>query len=97
MYAVILEDNDEFAAMRAKYMAQHLAFLEAHADEIMTAGPLTDTADGTPAGGLWLVKANSRQEVCSLLHADPFWPTGLRKSFRILEWKQVFKDGSRQV
>jgi uncharacterized protein YciI len=28
---------------------------------------------------------------------DPFWPTGLRKSVRILAWKQVFADGRRSI
>jgi uncharacterized protein YciI len=27
--------------------------------------------------------------------ADPFWPTGLRHSVRILSWSQVFADGKR--
>ena len=28
-----------------------------------------------------------------LVHEDPFWPTGLRKSVRVLLWKRVFADG----
>jgi hypothetical protein len=31
-----------------------------------------------------------------LCERDPFWPTGLRKSVRILEWRQVFADGQVQ-
>jgi hypothetical protein len=26
---------------------------------------------------------------------DPFWPTGLRRSARVLAWKQVYADGAR--
>ncbi len=52
---------------------------------------------GTSAGGLWVVKAASPQAVQSLIEADPFWPTGLRKSVRVLEWTQVFADGKRRI
>ena len=31
----------------------------------------------------------------ALVKADPFWPTGLRKSVRILKWNQVFADGQQ--
>jgi hypothetical protein len=31
------------------------------------------------SGGLWLVEANSADDVRGLCEKDPFWPTGLRK------------------
>lgn len=97
MYAVLFEDNTSHADMRPKHMPDHLAFLERHAASIHTAGPLKDTADNTPAGGLWLVEADSPQAVRALIEADPFWPTGLRKSVRVLEWTQVLAGGKRQI
>ena len=83
--------------MRARHMAAHLAFLEENAASVQAAGPLKDTADAAPAGGLWLVEAASPEAVHALVKADPFWPTGLRKSYRVLEWTQVFKDGKRCI
>ncbi len=97
IYAVFLEDDASRAEVRAKYMPDHLSFLERNASSILAAGPLKDTASDAPAGGLWIVQADSPQAVQSLLEADPFWPTGLRKSIRILEWTRVFSDGKRQV
>ena len=97
IYAVILEDDASRTDMRAKHMPDHLSFLERNAASIHAAGPLRDTADDTPAGGLWIVQADSPQAVQALLEADPFWPTGLRKSIRILEWTRVFSGGKRQV
>lgn len=94
LYAVLLEDNDDHAEMRSLHMPEHLAFLEHHADKIRAAGPLKDPATDTPAGGLWLVDADTSGDVRALVEADPFWPTGLRKSCRILEWKQVFGNGN---
>lgn len=96
IYAVLFEDDESHADMRARYMAEHLAFLESNAGTIQAAGPLTDTAGGSPAGGLWLVEADSSQAVGELIEADPFRPTGLRKSIRVLQWTQVFaRDGKK--
>ena len=97
IYAVLLEDDARRADARAKHMADHLAFLERNAATIQAAGPLKDTASEAPAGGLWIVEADIPGGVQSLLESDPFWPTGLRKSVRILEWTQVFADGERQI
>ncbi len=97
MYAVLLKDNSSRADARAKYMPDHLSFLEHNAASIDAAGPLKDTASSAPAGGLWIVRADSPQAVQSLIEADPFWPTGLRKSVRVLEWTRVFSDGKRQI
>ena len=99
IYAVLFEDEDTRADMRLKHMPEHLAFLERHAREIVAASPLMDATNDTPAAGgrLWIVNASTPRGVRSLIEADPFWPTGLRKSVRILEWTQVFVDGKRRV
>jgi len=96
IYAVLFEDDDNRADMRAKHMTQHLAFLENNDRSIQAAGPLIDTQDGNPAGGLWLVESDNPQAIRELIEADPFWPIGLRKSVRVLQWTQVFADGQRK-
>lgn len=96
-FAVVFEDNEAAAHMRARHMADHLAFLETNAAAILAAGPMNEAETEAPAGGLWLVNAAGPGEVRALVEADPFWPTGLRKSVRILRWTQVFADGARQV
>ena len=60
---------------------------------IHAAGPVVDARSGEPAGGLWLVEAESLDAVRALYEQDPLWPTGLRKSVRVLEWRRVFADG----
>lgn len=97
MYAVLFEDDASRADMRPKHMPDHLAFLERNAARIHAAGPLKDTASDAPAGGLWVAEAESPQAVQALIEADPFWPTGLRKSVRVLEWTQVFAAGKKQI
>lgn len=97
IYAVLFEDNESHADQRTAHMAAHLAFLERNAKHITAAGPMTDTADGRPAGGMWLVTAEDAEAVRALVEEDPFWPTGLRKSLRILQWTQVFADGNQKI
>ncbi len=92
-YAVLFEDNDEFAHKRQEFMADHLRFLQENADKIESAGPLKNARSGNSAGGIWIVEAEDAEAVEALIEADPFWPTGLRKSVRVLEWTQVFANG----
>ena len=96
-YAILFEDNVNQSDMRAKYMGEHLKFLEANAKSISAAGPLIDPDTENLTGGLWLMEADDAKAARALVEADPFWPTGLRKSVRILHWRQVFRDGVRQV
>ena len=96
-FAVLFEDDDSRAEMRGRYMNEHLAFLDCHAEAVLAAGPLRDAVADAPAGGLWLVEAPDGAAVQALVEADPFWPTGLRKSVRILRWQRVFADGRRSA
>lgn len=101
IYAVLFEDNPDRANERRDNMPAHLDFLERNAAQILSAGPLNDAQPGAqfgpPAGGLWLVEADSAAEVTFLVESDPFWPTGLRRSVRVLQWQQVFAAGKRRI
>lgn len=94
-FAVFFEDDpDADPAIRKTLGAAHLDFLAANGDVIRSAGPCTDE-HGAPAGGLWIVDCRDVAAVEALIARDPFWPTGLRKSRRILSWRHVFADGQR--
>ena len=95
-YIVLFEDNDANSHKRSEFMADHLAFLAKHSEQIDAAGPLFDANFTDGAGGLWLVEADSADGVDALVKSDPFWPTGLRKSYKILGWKQVFTAAAVQ-
>jgi uncharacterized protein len=92
IYCVMFEDNEEFAGARAEKMSMHLEFLNKNATVIHAAGPLFDAMTKTSAGGLWIVETDSIEDVLDYIKLDPFWSTGLRKSYRILEWRQVFNS-----
>ena len=77
-------------------MPQHLKFLANHGTQILEAGPLSDM-EAKPAGGLWIVEADSADSVSKLVEADPFFAAGLRKSVRVLSWKRVFAGGKALI
>lgn len=93
IYCVTFQDNPGQEHLRQEHMQDHLAFLASLGANMIAAGPLFEGIEGR--GGMWLVKADSTDEVQALVEQDPFWPTGLRKSVEILEWRQVFRDGQR--
>ena len=97
LYVVLFEDNASFGTdIRRQHMPAHLSFLEENAARIKTAGPLR-APSGEPACGVWVVEAESPNVVDALVKNDPFWPTGLRRSVRVLTWTQVFADGRRLI
>ena len=96
-FIITFEDNEELAHMRQEYMADHLAFLESNQNSIEAAGPLFQASNGQGAGGIWVVDADSEDAAHELVKSDPFWPTGLRKNYTVLGWKQVFANGKRLV
>lgn len=93
MFVVLFEDDPSRSTMRERLMTAHLAFLKENAAFIQTAGPLKDASTQAAAGGLWLVEAESAEQVRALCEKDPLWPSGLRKFVRIFEWRRVFLDG----
>lgn len=94
LFAILFDDNpDADPDIRARHMAEHRAFLTQNAASIQAAGPLLDV--GTVAGGLWIVDVPAPEAAEDLIKKDPFWPTGLRQSYRILQWRQVFRDGEQ--
>ena len=96
-FIVLLEDSDDAdPGLRSRHMSAHLTFLESNASKVDAAGPLFKV-DGANAGGLWIVEADGAESIERLIHEDPFWPTGLRKSYTILNWKRVFADRKRLI
>ncbi len=96
-FIVQFEDNEEMAHMRQKHMLEHLAFLESNHSSIDAAGPLFHSGSNEPAGGIWIVEAETEEVVHELVKSDPFWRTGLRKDYIVLGWKQVYCGGKRLI
>lgn len=94
-YIVLFTDNPDHEDQRQIHMQAHLSFLETLGPKMLAAGPLLD--EGSGQGGLWLVEADTTDQVEQMIRDDPFYPTGLRQSWRILTWRQVFAAGKRLI
>ncbi len=75
---------------RAQHMPAHLAFLAQHGDRVVAAGALRPAEDAAPVGGIWIVNVPTKADVDALVHQDPFWTAGLRKSVQVSHWAKAF-------
>lgn len=75
--------------LRTAHMSRHLEFIQSNTDKFIGAGPLF-LPEGTGAGGMWMLDVETADAARALVQADPFYPTGLRKSIEYWEWRQVF-------
>jgi len=91
LFAAIFEDDPE-AAERVRAVAEdaHLAWLEAHREQVLVAGALRPAEGGAATGGLWLIEAETAEEARRICVEDPFYVQGLRKSFRLDAWSRGF-------
>ena len=95
LFAVRFEDDQGQSAIRKRYLDAHIAWLDQHADSVLVGGSLRLESDANPIGGLWIVRASSKEVVEGLIETDPFWQQGLRSNVEILYWSKAFED--RQV
>ena len=94
---ILFQDNPDIDPnIRTIHMKSHLEFLCSHSNVVLAAGPV-HKIDGCPNGGLWLVEVDTIAEAEALVRADPFWPSGLRKSYEFRKWTQVFADGEPKI
>ncbi len=80
------DDDEEMLDVRAERRPKHHAFLREHGDHVLLAGALFAEGDQVPSGALWVVSANSAEEVVAMIEQDPYFEPSIRK-FKIFEWK----------
>lgn len=96
-HAVLFEDvKDAAPGIRRLHMGDHLDFLHRNRKMIEAAGPLNDP-QGIGRDGLWIVEAETSAAIEDLIRQDPFWPTGLRASYAIIPWRQVYAAGRQLI
>ena len=96
LYVVRFHDVAGREDRRQENMAAHLAFLDTHAPALQAAGPLS-TEDGAGSGGLWVIEAEDAAQLDTIIRADPLYAAGLRDRWEVYRWRQVHRDGTRQI
>ncbi len=82
-WIVILEDSRsaESIQIRAERFEEHFTFLSANFRQIVFSCGLSNVSDQNESsyGGLWVVEADTEEEVRELFKQDPYFRLGLRQ------------------
>jgi uncharacterized protein YciI len=89
-FAVIFEEGPDMVPVRQSLSDQHLAFLQAHSDEILMAGGLRQAHEGPFVGGMWVFEVASRERAIELIESDPYYMARPR-AYRLLAWGQALR------
>lgn len=97
LFAVRFTDKTTMRHVRTEYMAAHIDWLAARKAQIKVAGSLRHDASEHPIGALWIIEAETKEEVESLWQTDPFWVQGMREIVEILHWSKAFPETIAEI
>ena len=80
-------DHPDATAERIEYGDAHEAYLDKHGDKVMVRGPLLDDAGTEPVGSVWLLDLPDLDAGRELLHADPFYKSGIYQDVTFHRWR----------
>ena len=90
LFVVYCRDAENSGEIRQKFMAEHLANVEAVIENIAVAGPLKEGAD--TVGSLFVVKADDETSARVILEADPYFAAGVWQSIEVDQFLAVAGD-----
>jgi len=94
LFAIVAHDHPNSVEKRLSLRPDHVAYLKAHADRLLAAGPLLDETGESPIGSLLIFDAADRAEVDAFCANDPYTQGGLFASVSITPWKRVMVDAT---
>ena len=91
-WVVIFRDTDKMLDIRAnlELRNKHVAYAKNH-PELLIGGGLKADPDGAFCGAMWIVQADTKDEVERLILADPFYVSDHR-TFEIFTWGKILED-----
>lgn len=92
LFAVLFTDKPDHGALRAEYLAAHIAWVDAHKETVLAAGSLRENQADVPKGGSWVVQAPDKAAVHALMQTDPFYSCGLRQDVEVLHWSNALEN-----
>ncbi|MEY4761281.1 MAG: hypothetical protein RLZZ200_1137 [Pseudomonadota bacterium] len=87
LFLLRFTDKPDSMAIRQRHLAEHVAWLDAHADEVIVAGTLRVAQEDPPLAAIWIVRADSAEAVLALSDGDPFWVHGLRATREVFLYR----------
>lgn len=92
LFIVRIMDKTDSQPLREQFLPDHLEWLDQYQSIVLVAGSLRSEPAANPSGACWVVEADDKSQVESLLHSDPFWREGLRDTYEILHWSKAFPE-----
>ncbi len=90
LFAFYCRDGEAGPQLRARFLHEHLAHIEAHIEEYAVAGPLKQ-GDAT-IGSLLVIKANDEAAARARFEADPYFTAGVWQSINTAPFMAVAGD-----
>ena len=90
LYALVLTDKPESAALRASVRPEHKAYLAQVADRIAFAGPLLDDDGLTMLGSLLVIDFPDRSTALAWLAQEPFTSAGLYATTQVHAFRNLW-------
>ncbi len=91
-FVVRFHDHQSKLHIREKYLQEHIDWLEEHSSTVLVAGSLRAAPSDSPVGACWIVEADDKSVIESLINSDPFWKNGLREGYEIHCWSKAFPE-----
>jgi len=79
-------DVEQSAPMRQERLSEHLAYIEQHADRVLSAGPLKNE-NGVMVGSLFIYDTEEAAEAWRLLNQDPYASANIWRSCTMLKFQ----------
>lgn len=92
LFTIRFTDRPTAFNVRKEYLNLHLEWLKQKREVVKAAGSLREKNKEQPVGALWVVEAETEEDVLALFSDDPFWVNGLRASVEILSWSLASED-----
>jgi hypothetical protein len=87
LFILRFTDKPGSLALREQHLKAHLAWLDAHASEVLVAGTIRPEPEAAAVAAIWIVTAPSRQAVLALSDSEPFWINGLRATREVFYYR----------
>lgn len=88
LYIIYQEDGPDGAAIRAATRAEHLAYLERHADIVVLGGAMLADDGATRIGSVLIINVPDREAAERFSAEEPFRKAGLFKSVKITRMRR---------
>ena len=87
LFVLICTDKPNATALRADTRQRHLAYIDAHKDQVKIAGPFTSDDGQTMLGSMIIIEAADAAAARTFAANDPYALAGLFQSVEIKPWR----------